>query len=45
MSNQIRAIMKTYSNNIEHKKELKLRKQLNADALFSTMKTGFEKVT
>ena len=45
MSNQIRTIVKTHKNNIEHKKELKLRKHLNADALFSTMKTGFKNIT
>ncbi len=44
MLSQIRAIVKTHKNNIEHKKELKLSKHLNADALFSTMKIGFEKL-
>ena len=45
MSNQLRTIVKAHKNNIERKKEIKLRKHLNADALFSTMKTGFDKIT
>jgi len=39
MSNQIKAIVKA------HSKEIKLSKHLNADALLSTMKIGFDKIT
>ncbi len=45
MLSQIRAIVKAHQNNIACKKEIKQRKHLNADALFSTMKTGFGKIT
>ena len=45
MSNQLRIVMKIYKNNIDRKQEFKLRKHLNADALPSTMKTGFAKIT
>ena len=44
MSNQIKAIVKTHSRDIARRKEIKLRKHLNADALFSTMKIGFDKI-
>ncbi|HHD57390.1 MAG TPA: transposase, partial [Desulfobulbaceae bacterium] len=44
MSNQIKAIVKAHSRDIARSKEIKLRKHLNADALFSTMKTGFDKI-
>jgi len=44
MSNQLRTIVKTRKNNIERKKKIKLRKHLNCDALFSTMKTGFDTI-
>jgi hypothetical protein len=44
MSNQIKAIMKARNRNIARKDEIKLRKHLNADALLTTMKTGFEKI-
>ncbi len=44
MSNQIQTIVKTHSRDITHRKEIKLRKHLNADALFTTMKTGFDKI-
>ena len=44
MSNQIKAIVKAHNRDITHRKEIKLRKHLNADALFSTMKTGFDKI-
>ena len=44
MSNQLKTIVKTHNRDIARNKEIKLRKHLNADALFATMKTGFEKV-
>ncbi len=44
MSNQIKAIVKAHNRDIRRKDEIKLRKHLNADALLSTMKTGFEKI-
>ncbi len=44
MSNQITAIVKAHNRDIARSKEIKLRKHLNADALFSTMKTGFDKI-
>ena len=44
MSNQIKAIVKAHSRDIARSKEIKLRKHLNADALLSTMKTGFDKI-
>ena len=44
MSNQIKAIVKAHSRDITRKDKIKLRKQLNADALLSTMKTGFDKI-
>jgi hypothetical protein len=44
MSNQIKAIVKARNRNIARKDEIKLRKHLNADALLTTMKTGFEKI-
>jgi len=44
MSNQIKAIVKAHNRDIARSKEIKLRKHLNADALFSTMKTGFDKI-
>jgi len=44
MSNQIKAIVKTHNRDIARRKEIKLRKHLNADALFATMKTGFDKI-
>ena len=44
MSNQIKAIVKTHSRDIARRKEIKLRKHLNADALFATMKAGFDKI-
>ncbi len=43
-SNRSRAIVKAHSRDIARRKEIKLRKHLNADALFSTMKTGFDKI-
>ena len=44
MSNQIITIVKTHSRDIARRKEIKLRKYLNADALFTTMKAGFDKI-
>lgn len=44
MSNQIKTIVKARKRDIARNKEIKLRKHLNADALFTTMKTGFEKI-
>ncbi len=44
MSIQIKAIVKSHKRDIARRKEIKLRKHLNADALFSTMKTGFDKI-
>jgi len=44
MSNQTKAIVKAHNRDIARKDEIKLRKHLNADALLSTMKTGFEKI-
>ncbi len=44
MSNQIKAIVKAHNRDITPKDEVKLRKHLNADALLSTMKTGFDKI-
>ena len=44
MSNQIKAIVKTHKRDIARKDEIRLRKHLNADALLSTMKTGFESI-
>lgn len=44
MSNQIKAIVKAHNRDIRRKDEIKLRKHLNADALLSTVKTGFEKI-
>lgn len=44
MSNQIKAIVKAHNRDIARKEEIKLRKHLNADALLSTMKTGFEQI-
>lgn len=44
MSNQIKSILKTHTKNIERNKEITLRKNLNADALFHTMKNGFSNI-
>ena len=44
MSNQIKAIVKAHNRDIARKEKIELRKHLNADALLSTMKTGFEKI-
>ena len=44
MSNHISTIVKAHKRDIARKHEIRLRKHLNADALFSTMKTGFDKI-
>jgi len=44
MANQIHSIVKAHSRDITRKKEIKLRKHLNGDALLFTMKTGFDKI-
>lgn len=44
MSNRIKAIVKAHSRDLARRKEIKLRKHLNADALLHTMKTGFDKI-
>lgn len=41
MSSHIRSIVNTRKQEIARTKELRLRKHLNADALFKTMRTGF----
>lgn len=41
MSSQIKAIMNKLKQEISRAKDINLRKHLNADALFSTMRTGF----
>lgn len=44
MSNQISSIVKTFKKETARKTKIQLRKHLNADALFSTMKNGFKKI-
>jgi len=44
MSNQITAIMKTRKRETARVQQIRLRKHLNADALFATMQTGFKKI-
>lgn len=44
MSSQLKSMIKTHKREIVQDKEIRLRKHLNADALFSTMKTGFDKI-
>ncbi len=44
MSNQITVIVKAHKRDIARREEIKLRKHLNADAQFATMKTGFDKI-
>ena len=44
MSNQITAIMKNRKREIARVQQIRLRKHLNADALFATMQTGFKKI-
>jgi hypothetical protein len=44
MSNQITAIMKTRERETARKEKIRLRKHLNADALFATIRAGFKKI-
>lgn len=44
MSNQITAIMKTRKRITARDEKIRLRKHLNADALFATMRTGFNTI-
>ena len=44
MSNQIRTIVKASIRKAAHIEKIRLRKDLNADALFATMRSGFEKI-
>ncbi len=44
MSNHLKTIMNTRKREIISNKDIKLRKHLNGDALFSTMRTGFTKI-
>lgn len=44
MSNQIKAIVKTRLRKAVTLEKIKLRKHLNADALFASMRTGFKKI-
>ncbi len=43
MSNQIRTLVKASIRKSAHIEKIRLRKDLNADALFATMRHGFEK--
>jgi hypothetical protein len=45
MSNQIRGIVKTRLRKEAYIEKIKLRKHLNADALFATLRSGFDKIT
>lgn len=44
MSNQITTIMKANKRESTRIEKIRLRKHLNADALFATMRSGFEKI-
>lgn len=44
MSNQITAMIKTRKQETARVKKIRIRKHLNADALLTTMRSGFEKV-
>ena len=44
MSNQIKAIVKTRLRKSAYIEKIRLRKDLNADALFAAMRSGFEKI-
>ena len=44
MSNQITVIMKARKRETARKKKIRLRKHLNADALFATIRAGFNKI-
>ncbi len=41
MSSHIKAIMDTHKREIDRTEEIRLRKHLNADALFKTMRIGY----
>lgn len=45
MSNQLRSIGRAHQKQIERIKQIKLRKHLNADAIFHGLRAGFEKIT
>ncbi|MCI5164600.1 MAG: hypothetical protein D3903_00580 [Candidatus Electrothrix sp. GM3_4] len=45
MSNQLRSIGRAHQKKIERIKQIKLRKHLNADAIFHGLRAGFEKIT
>ena len=44
MSNQLATIVKTHKNEIARDAEIKVRKHLNADALFATVKNGLAQI-
>jgi hypothetical protein len=44
MSNQITSIMKAHKRKTERTEKIRLRKHLNADALFATMRGGFSTI-
>lgn len=44
MSNQLATIVKTHKNEIARDAEIKMRKHLNADALFATVKNGLAQI-
>ena len=44
MSGHIKTIVKAHNRKIERDKQIRLRKHLNADALFGTMMSGFSKI-
>lgn len=44
MSNQITSIMKAHMRETERNEKIRLRKHLNADALFATMRGGFSTI-
>jgi hypothetical protein len=44
MSNQITAIMKDNKRETARNEQIRLRKHLNADDLFATMRAGFTKI-
>jgi hypothetical protein len=45
MSGYQRTLVKARQKEITRNEKIRLRKHLNADALFATMKTGFEKIS
>ena len=44
MSNQVKTIVKTRLRKVAYIEKIKLRKHLNADALFAALRSGFEKI-